>query len=121
MCYPQVTCLCWRAPPLRGGSSVSPNGRSELTRDCKAFRGTLGTKVIILKPADPEAKGIIERARDYLERSFLPGRTFASPAHFNAQLQAWLELVNHRTRRALGCAPTDRIGADKRSISAAAP
>jgi len=31
-------------------------------------------------PADPEAKGIIERAPDWLERSFLPGRTFVSPA-----------------------------------------
>jgi transposase len=31
-------------------------GRSELTGDCQAFRGTLGTKVIICRPADPEAK-----------------------------------------------------------------
>jgi hypothetical protein len=36
-------------------------GRSELTAECQAFRGTLGAKVIICKPADPEAKGIIER------------------------------------------------------------
>jgi len=51
-------------------------GRSELTRDCQAFRGTLGTKVIICKQGDPEAKGLVERAHDYLERSFLPGREF---------------------------------------------
>jgi transposase len=88
-------------------------GRTELTRDCQAFRGTLGAKVIICRPGDPEAKGIVERAHDYLERSFLPGRTFTSPADFNAQLQAWLELVNQRTRRVLGCAPADRIAADK--------
>jgi hypothetical protein len=31
------------------------------------------------------SKGIIERAHDYLERSFLPGRTFASPTDFNTQ------------------------------------
>jgi len=49
---------------------------------------------------------------DYLERSFLPGRSFTGPADFNAQLSAWLGLVNTRTRRALGCAPTDRITAD---------
>jgi len=54
----------------------------------------------------------VERAHDYLERSFLPGRSFASPADFNTQLQDWLELVNARTRRALGCAPTDRFAAD---------
>lgn len=96
-------------------------GRSELTRDCQAFRGTLGTKVVICKPGDPEAKGIVERAHDYLERSFLPGRSFASPADFNAQLQAWLEVVNQRTRRVLGCAPTDRIGADKAAMLALPP
>lgn len=88
-------------------------GRSELTTECQAFRGTLAAKVLICRPADPEAKGLIERAHDYLERSFLPGRVFASPADFNAQLGAWLALVNTRTRRALGCAPTDRIGADR--------
>jgi transposase len=55
----------------------------ELTAACQAFRGVLGTKVLICKPADPEAKGIVERLHDYLERSFLPGRRFSSPADFN--------------------------------------
>jgi hypothetical protein len=64
----------------------------------------------------PEAKGLIERSHDYLERSFVPGRTFASPADFNAQLSDWLALVNTRPRRALGCAPTDRIGADRAAM-----
>jgi transposase len=91
-------------------------GRSELTREAQAFRGTLATKVVICRPGDPEAKGIVERAHDYLERSFLPGRTFASPADFNTQLQGWLELVNQRPRRVLGCAPTDRITADKAAM-----
>lgn len=62
--------------------------------------------VIILRPADPEAKGIIERAHDYLERAFLPGRAFAGPADFNTQLQGWLDVVNRRRRRVLGCAPS---------------
>jgi transposase len=88
-------------------------GRVELTRECQAFRGTLGSKVLVCKPADPEAKGLIERAHDYLERSFLPGRQFDSPADFNTQLQQWLTQVNSRIRRALGCAPADRITADR--------
>jgi transposase len=87
-------------------------GRSELTADCHAFRGTLGAKVIICRPADPEAKGLVERLHDHLERSFLPGRAFTGPADFNAQISAWLGRGNSRTRRALGCAPTDRIAAD---------
>jgi transposase len=96
-------------------------GRAELTGDCQAFRGTLGVKVVVCKPADPEAKGIIERAHDYLERSFLPGRTFTSPADFNTQLAAWLALVNTRPRRALGCSPAERLGADKQAMLALPP
>jgi transposase len=91
-------------------------GKSELTNECQAFRGTLGTKVLVLKPAEPEHKGIIERAHDYLERSFLPGRTFTGPDDFNTQLQDWLGKVNARVRRVLGCAPTDRIAADKAAM-----
>jgi transposase len=91
-------------------------GRAELTGDCQGFRGTLGTKVVICRPADPEAKGIVERAHDHLERSFLPGRTFASPGDFNAQLQGWLARVNRRHRRVLGCAPAERIDADRAAM-----
>jgi transposase len=91
-------------------------GRVELTAPCQAFRGTLGARVIVCKPADPEAKGLVERAHDYLERSFLPGRTFTGPADFNTQLQQWLTVVNGRIRRVLGCAPTDRITADRQAM-----
>jgi transposase len=96
-------------------------GRVELTAECQAFRGTLGTKVLVCRPADPEAKGLIERAHDYLERSFLPGRTFACAADFNVQLSDWLAVVNTRPRRALGCAPTDRITADRQAMLALPP
>ena len=50
----------------------------------------------VCKPADPEAKGLVERANGYLETCFLPGRTFTSPADFNVQLGAWLALANTR-------------------------
>jgi transposase len=76
----------------------------------------LGAKVLICKPADPEAKGGIERLHDYLERSFLPGRSFTSPTDFNTQLQAWLGIANRRRKRSLGCAPADRIGADRAAM-----
>jgi hypothetical protein len=56
-----------------------------------------------------------------LETSFLPGRTFASAADFNTQLQQWLAVVNARQRRALGCAPTDRITADRAAMLALPP
>jgi len=96
-------------------------GKTELTADCQAFRGTLGTRVIVCRPADPEAKGLVERANGYLETSFLPGRSFASPADFNAQLRDWTAVVNTRARRALGCAPSDRITADRQAMLSLPP
>jgi transposase len=95
--------------------------RTELTGDCQGFRGTLGTKVIICKPADPEAKGLVERLHDYLERSFLPGRRFASPEDFNRQLAGFLARANSRHHRVLGCRPLDRVDADRQAMLALPP
>ncbi|MBO0788519.1 MAG: IS21 family transposase [Actinobacteria bacterium] len=91
-------------------------GGSMLTAETHAFRGVLGTKVIICKPGDPEAKGLLERVHGYLETSFLPGRTFTGPADFNTQLGGFFATANRRWRRALGCAPADRITADKAAM-----
>jgi transposase len=55
------------------------NGRPNLTERFQQFRGTLGMGVVICKPGDPEAKGLVERAIGYLETSFLPGRRFRDP------------------------------------------
>jgi len=95
--------------------------RSELTADCQGFRGTLATKVLICRPADPEAKGLVERLHDYLERSFLPGREFSSPADFNTQLQEFLARANTRHHRRLGCRPADRVAADRAAMLALPP
>jgi transposase len=92
-----------------------------LTQAAHAFRGTLGVRIHICDPGDPEAKGLVERANGYLQTSFLPGRSFASPADFNAQLTNWTALVNTRTRRALSCAPTERIEVDKAAMLALPP
>ena len=91
-------------------------GRSVLTAECQAFRGTLGAKVIVLRAREPEHKGIVERAHDYLERSFLPGRVFSGPDDFNAQLGDWLAVANGRVKRSLGCAPAERLAADKTAM-----
>jgi transposase len=96
-------------------------GRIELTAECQAFRGTLATSVYICQPGDPEAKGLVERFHDYLETSWLPGRSFASPADFNAQLAGWLARANTRRMRALECTPADRIAADRAAMAALPP
>jgi len=92
-----------------------------LTAGTQAFRGVLGARVVICKPGDPEAKGLLERVHGYLETSFLPGRSFAGPADFNAQLGAFFARANRRWRRAMGCAPAERIAADKAAMLALPP
>jgi transposase len=91
-------------------------GGAALTADTQAFRGVLGAKVLICKPADPEAKGLLERVHGYLETSFLPGRSFTGPADFSAQLGEFFARANRRWRRVMGCAPADRIAADKAAM-----
>jgi transposase len=91
-------------------------GSPALTAGTQAFRGVLGAKVLICKPADPEAKGLLERVHGYLETSFLPGRSFTGPADFNTQLGEFFAQANRRWRRAMGCAPADRITADKAAM-----
>jgi transposase len=96
-------------------------GRPQLTEAMKAFRGTLGTRVVQCRPGDPEAKGLVERANGYLETSFLPGRSFGSPAGFNGQLTQWLVRANSRRHRSLGCRPIDRIDADRAGMVSLPP
>jgi len=87
-------------------------GRPQLTTAMNAFRGSLGIRVIQCRPADPEAKGLVERANGYLETSFLPGRSFTSPDDFNTQLDDWLTKANQRHHRRIECRPIDRLAAD---------
>jgi transposase len=91
-------------------------GKPQLTEAMNAFRGSLGIRVIQCRPRDPEAKGLVERANGYLETSFLPGRSFSSPADFNTQLHTWLDRANQRRHRVLGCRPVDRWDADRAAM-----
>lgn len=72
------------------------HGRQVLTREFQAFRGSFGEAVRLCGPADPEAKGLVERANGYLETSFLPGRRFDDIEDFNRQLTGWLRRANQR-------------------------
>jgi transposase len=85
--------------------------------DRAARRGAQG----VGEPADPEAKGLVERLHDYLERSFLPGRRFVSPQDFNSQLAGFLARANSRQHRVLGCRPLDRVDADRQAMLALPP
>jgi hypothetical protein len=81
-----------------------------------AFTGTLATRIVQLRPRDPESKGIVERRNGFFETSFLPGRVFASPADFNAQFTGWLDRANSRVVRTLRARPSDLIDADRAAM-----
>ncbi len=100
------------------GALVSRRGgKATLSEPFQRFRGTLGMGVVVLRPADPESKGVVERHNGYLETSFLPGRRFSSPQDFNAQLGEWLALrANRRVHATLRCRPIDRFDEDRAAM-----
>jgi transposase len=95
--------------------------RNSFAAGVSAFTGVLTTRIVQVKPYDPESKGVVERANRFLETSFLPGRTFVSPADFNAQLAGWLPKANTRLVRRTGARPAELLGADKTAMLALPP
>jgi transposase len=94
----------------------------KLTPEFTALRGMLGTRFYVCRPRDPETKGLTERNNGFFETSFLPGRRFADPADFNAQLAEFLARANARKRRSLGGASAaERVGADRAAMGVLPP
>ncbi len=86
-----------------------------------SFMGTLATKLVLLPPNDPESKGLLERRNGWFETSFMPGRSFTSPADFNAQFGDWLTRANARVVRTIKAAPVDLVDADRAAMLALPP
>ncbi len=80
------------------------------------FMGTLATKLVLLRPRDPESKGIVERRNGWFETSFMPGRSFASPADFNQQFTGWLDGANQKVVRTTGARPVDLLETDRAAM-----
>jgi hypothetical protein len=95
-------------------SGIGRGGR--LAAGVAAFTGTLATRLVQLPPRDPESKGLVERRNGFFETSFMPGRTFVSPADFNAQFGDWLQRANARTVRTIKARPVDLIEADRAAM-----
>jgi transposase len=83
-----------------------------VTVPAASFAGPLATRIQLAPPRDPEFKGLVERNNGYFETSFLPGRTFASPAQFNTQLAGWLPKSNGRLVRSTGRRPDEALDAE---------
>jgi transposase len=83
-----------------------------------AFCGQLRTGWHFCEPADPQAKGVVERLQGYAETNFEPGRAFVNELDFQDQLDAWFMRVNGRTHKTLRARPVDRLADD---LAAMAP
>jgi transposase len=78
-----------------------------------AFCGQLRVDWRFCEPADPQAKGAVERLQGYAETNFEPGRRFANELDFQDQLDAWFAKVNARTHKTLRARPVDRLAAER--------
>jgi transposase len=96
-------------------------GEGRPTQEYAAFCGQLRVDWYFCEPADPQAKGVVERMQDFIERSFEPGRTFANERDFQLQLDTWFDMrANPRIHKTLRCRPIDRL-AEERTLMAVLP
>ncbi len=95
-------------------------GRGRPTDPYAGFCGQLKLDWHFCAPADPQAKGAVERLQGYMESNFEPGRHFANPLDFQLQLDAWFEKANARTHKTLRARPVDRL-VQEREVMRALP
>jgi transposase len=99
----------------REGALHAGGGRP--TEAFASFCGTLKVGWHFCQPADPQAKGLVERLQGYLETSFEPGRRFLGELDFQAQLDRWFdERANVRLHRTLRCRPIDRLASERPAL-----
>jgi transposase len=77
------------------------------------FCGQLAVDWHFCEPADPQAKGCVERLQGYVETNFEPGRRFANERDFQLQLDQWFEKANARTHKTLRARPVDRLSEER--------
>jgi transposase len=83
-----------------------------------AFCGRLKVGWRFCGPADPQAKGAVERLQGYAETNFEPGRAFANELDFQEQLDGWFAKVNARRHKTLRERPIDRLAAELEAMTA---
>ncbi len=69
---------------------------------------------MILEARDCQAKGMLERLHDFIERSFEPARRFANETDYQDQLDRWFqERANARLHRTLRAVPAERLAKER--------
>ena len=84
--------------------------RGEPTDEFAALCGSLGVGWHFCEPADPEAKGAVERLQGFIETSFEPARSFANHLDFQDRLDRWFrDRANARFHRGIRAVPAERL------------
>ena len=87
---------------LAGGAGAD----AVIAPEMAAFARALGFEFRAHRIGHPDRKGRIERPFAWIERGFLPGRSFASFDDLNAQALRWcIEVANAKPKRSLGMSP----------------
>lgn len=111
-CLGQIGALPGKLVWDREGAIHAGGGRP--TEAFAAYCGALGVGWVILEAGDAEAKGLLERFHDFIERSFEPLRSYLGPLDYQAQFDRWLaERANPRIHRTLGERPVDRLAHER--------
>ena len=96
-------------------------GGGRPTEEFAAFCGALRVDWYFCEPRDPQAKGVVERMQDFLERTFEPGRRFANELDFQLQLDTGSTSARTpRQHKTLRCRPVDRL-VEEREVMAPLP
>ena len=86
------------------------------------FADHWGFETVASPPYWPRAKGKVERAIQYIEMSFLEGRSFADLEDLNGQLRSWLTVeANVRIHGTTKERPIDRLVADLAGMTPVGP
>jgi transposase len=99
----------------REGAIHAGGGRP--TDEFAGFCGQLGVGWIILDAGDAQAKGMLERSHRFMRTNFEPGRLFANPLDFQAQLDGWCDRVNGRVHRTTRAVPVERLVEERLGMS----
>lgn len=84
---------------LAGGSGAE----ALIAPEMQAFARALGFYFMAHRVNHPDRKGRIERSFSWVERGFLPARTFTDFADLNHQVLRWCEqIANQKPKRSLG-------------------
>jgi transposase len=84
----------------------------------QAFAQYWGFEPRVCRPYRAQTKGKVESGVKYVKRNFLPGRTFADLADFNAQLAAWqAEIADLRVHGTTHEVPLERFSREAAALT----